>query len=68
MYGVSTESCVFATAIDAFAHDLVVTVVFDGTASVDWDLHEQTLERLPQQGRREAIESTDIQSRWRRRE
>jgi nicotinamidase-related amidase len=55
--GVSTESCVAATAIDAYAHDLRVGIVADATASVRWDLHDQTLESLKEQYRQPAISS-----------
>ena len=44
--GVSTESCIAATAMDAYAHDIEVTLVGDATASVDPELHDQTLARL----------------------
>jgi nicotinamidase-related amidase len=49
--GVSTESCVAATAIDAYARDLQATLVRDATASVDEALHEGVLERLHAQYR-----------------
>ena len=62
--GVSTESCVLATAIDAFAHDLAVTIVADGTASVDWDLHEHTLARLQAQYRQDVTDSAAVLRRW----
>jgi nicotinamidase-related amidase len=62
--GASTESCVLATAIDAFAHDLPVTIVWDGTASVRWELHDQTLTRLQHQYRQEVTTGADVQPRW----
>jgi nicotinamidase-related amidase len=51
--GVSTESCIAATAIDAYAHDLRVTLIEDATASVEWRLHDQTLEQLRRQYRQD---------------
>jgi nicotinamidase-related amidase len=51
--GVSTESCIAATAIDAYARDLRVVLVEDATASIERQLHDQTLERLHAQYRQE---------------
>jgi nicotinamidase-related amidase len=62
--GVSTESCVLATAIDAFAHDLAVTLVSDGTASVAWNLHDCTLRRLQAQYRHHVTESAAVVRHW----
>ena len=53
--GVSTESCIAATATDAYAHDLRVVLVEDATASVEKRLHDQTLERLHQQYRQDVV-------------
>ena len=53
--GVSTESCVAATAVDAYAHDLRVGIVIDATASVRWDLHVQTLRSLKEQYRQSTL-------------
>ena len=58
--GVSTESCIAATATDAYAHDLRVVLVSDATASVEWRLHEETLDRLRQQYRQPAVASEDV--------
>ena len=58
--GVSTESCVAATAIDAYARDLRVVLVEDATASIDWQLHDQTLERLHEQYRQEVCSAAEI--------
>lgn len=66
LVGVSTESCIAATARDAFAHDLRVTLVEDATASVDRDLHRQTLTRLAEQYRQEVVPIADVLDRWRR--
>jgi nicotinamidase-related amidase len=53
--GVSTESCIAATATDAYAWDLGVGLVLDATASVRWELHDHTLESLREQYRQPAL-------------
>jgi nicotinamidase-related amidase len=58
--GVSTESCIAATATDAYAHDLRVVLVEDATASVEWELHDQTLTRLKAQYRQEVAKAEDV--------
>ena len=58
--GVSTESCIAATATDAYARDLRVVLVEDATASVQWRLHDQTLERLHQQYRQDVVSAADV--------
>jgi nicotinamidase-related amidase len=58
--GVSTESCVAATATDAYAHDLRVTLVADATASVEWHQHDLTLERLRQQYRQQVCSVDEV--------
>ena len=55
MAGVSTESCIAATAADAYAHDLRVVLVEDATASVEKRLHDLTLERLREQYRQAVV-------------
>lgn len=60
LVGVSTESCIAATATDAYAHDLRVTLVEDATASVEWDLHDQTLARLRAQYRQDVVKAADV--------
>jgi nicotinamidase-related amidase len=55
--GVSTESCVAATAADAYARDLCVGVVLDATASVRWDLHDHTVDSLREQYRQPAMKA-----------
>jgi nicotinamidase-related amidase len=59
--GVSTESCIVATATDAYARNIPVVVVRDGTASVQEELHEQVLDRLQQQYRQEVQWADDVQ-------
>lgn len=56
--GVSTESCILATATDAYARDLAVAVVKDATASVQWQLHEQAIDSMQAQYRQPAIEAS----------
>lgn len=58
--GVSTESCINATATDAYAHDFRTVLVKDATASVEWRLHDQTLERLEAQYRQPVIPAADV--------
>ncbi|HEX5087622.1 MAG TPA: isochorismatase family cysteine hydrolase [Nocardioides sp.] len=53
--GVSTESCIAATATDAYARDLRVVLVDDATASVEWRLHDETLARLQRQYRQAVV-------------
>lgn len=53
--GVSTESCISATAVDAYARDLAVALVRDGTASVRWDLHDHTIDSLREQYRQPVV-------------
>ena len=62
--GVSTESCIAATASDAFAHDLLVTLVEDATASVDLVLHDRTLEQQTRQYRQPSLTSADLRRSW----
>jgi nicotinamidase-related amidase len=61
--GVSTESCIAATATDAYAHDLRVVLVEDATASVEKRLHDRTLERLHQQYRQEVASAGEVRFR-----
>ena len=58
--GVSTESCIAATATDAYARDLRVTLVEDGTASIEWAQHDQTLARLREQYRQDVASAADV--------
>lgn len=53
--GVSTESCIAATAVDAYARDFPVALVRDGTASVRWDLHDHTIDSLREQYRQPVV-------------
>ena len=58
--GVSTESCISATATDAYAHDLTVVLVRDATASVQEALHDQVLQRLHEQYRQEVVWAENV--------
>ncbi len=58
--GVSTESCIAATAIDAYARDLRVVLVEDATASIERQLHDRTLQRLHEQYRQEVRSAAEI--------
>jgi nicotinamidase-related amidase len=58
--GVSTESCIAATATDAYARDLRVVLVEDATASVEKRLHDETLERLHEQYRQDVVPTVDV--------
>ena len=59
--GVSTESCIAATATDAYARDLRVTLVEDATASIEWAQHDQTLARLKEQYRQDVVSAADVE-------
>ena len=63
--GVSTESCIAATAREAFAHDLRTVLVSDGTASVSWEEHDHTLATLQQQHRQEVLTGEQVRELWR---
>ena len=58
--GVSTESCIAATAEDGYAHDFRVVLVEDATASVEPGLHDDTLERLAKQYRQDVVSTDDV--------
>ncbi len=60
LVGVSTESCVRATASDAYAHDLRSVLVADATASVDASEHDEVLRRLHEQYRLPVVESAAV--------
>lgn len=62
--GVSTESCVAATARDAFALDLAVVLVSDATASVSREEHDHTLAMLQQQHRQQVLRADEVVAGW----
>jgi nicotinamidase-related amidase len=53
--GVSTESCIAATATEAYARDFRVGIVLDATASVRWELHDHAIASLRDQYRQPAL-------------
>ena len=63
--GASTESCIAASARDAFALDLGATLVSDATASVDWSEHDHTLSMLRTQHRQDVVTGAAVVRRWR---
>lgn len=62
--GVSTESCIAASARDAFARDFAVLLVSDATASVSWEEHDHTLAMLREQHRQEVLTADEVVTRW----
>ncbi|WP_205472489.1 cysteine hydrolase family protein [Nocardioides sp. SYSU D00038] len=58
--GISTESCIRATAIDAYAHDFRVVLPRDATASVDEQMHDETLSALSELYRQPVEWAADI--------
>lgn len=58
--GVLMESCIAATATDAYARDLRVALVEDATASVDTSQHDQTLRVLHEQYRQPRVAARDV--------
>lgn len=58
--GVSTHTCVAATAADAYAHNLRVTFAEDAIASHRPDLHEPTLNLLCEEFRFDRIGTTRL--------
>lgn len=59
--GVSTESCVNATATDAYARDFRVVLADRATASVDEDMHDHVLKLLSWQYRQPVVEPEEIE-------
>ncbi|MGO4295458.1 cysteine hydrolase family protein [Glutamicibacter sp. MCAF14] len=62
--GVSTDTCISATAADAFATNLPVAVARDATASGDPDFESSTLEFMRKQHRQKLLETNHIISQW----
>ena len=58
--GVSTESCIRATAADAYAHDLRSVLVADATASVSASQHDEVLRGLHEQYRLPVVRSAAV--------
>lgn len=59
--GISTESCIYTTAADAYAHDYRVTLVEDGTASVKWEEHDHALSMLQGLYRQRVARAAEIE-------
>ncbi|GAB3079967.1 cysteine hydrolase family protein [Nocardioides zeae] len=55
LVGISTESCVAATAADAYAHDLRVVLVEDGVLAPDAERHRASLAHLEDLYRQPAL-------------
>lgn len=60
MAGVSSHTCVAATASDAFAANLAVVVATDAVASEDPDFEDVTLKLLREQHRQRLAETSSI--------
>lgn len=58
--GVSSETCISATATDAFAANLPVFLARDALASEDDDFEQMTLEYLTSQYRQVVKDTRDI--------
>ncbi|HEY1135523.1 MAG TPA: isochorismatase family cysteine hydrolase, partial [Nocardioides sp.] len=58
--GISTESCVATTAIDAYAHDLRVVLVADAVLTPDPGRHRAVLEHLAELYRQPAVTLDDL--------
>ena len=61
--GVSTESCIAATATDAYARDFRVILADRATASVHEAMHHSVLSRLSWQYRQPILEPDEIEFR-----
>lgn len=62
--GVSSETCISATAADAFAANLPVAVATDATASADPDFEGTTLEFMRKQHRQKLKTTLEIITDW----
>ncbi|KRF11381.1 hypothetical protein ASG90_16630 [Nocardioides sp. Soil797] len=58
--GVSTHTCVAATAADAYAHDLHVVLVENAIASHRPELHQPTLDLLCEEFRFRSLATADV--------
>ena len=58
--GVSTHTCVMATAIDAYAANLRLIIAEDGVASHDPSFHDMTLRLLEQEYRARIVAHSEI--------
>lgn len=62
--GVSTESCIAATASDAYAHDLHVVLVEDAIGCADEHLHTHHLRLLNSLYRQDIRSAADVDFTW----
>lgn len=60
LLGVSTHSCIYQTASDAYAHNLRVIIARDAVASHDERWHEPALSMLAQEYRQQVLGSADL--------
>lgn len=60
LLGVSTHSCVFLTAADAYAHNFRVLLAKDAIASHDPSYHESTLALLQQEYRQKSYTNLNL--------
>lgn len=58
--GVSTESCIAATAADAYARDIRVLLVNEAVASIDPGLNRRTQKQLDQQYRQPTVPLDEV--------
>ena len=58
--GVSTHTCIFQTAADAYAHNVRVVLAEDAIASHDPQLHTVALDLLKQEYRQSTLSNKDI--------
>lgn len=58
--GVSTESCILATVIDAYARNLRPVLVTDALASSDEELHDRVIDQLSRQYRLATADAATI--------
>ncbi|MFW6773870.1 cysteine hydrolase family protein [Nocardioides sp. CPCC 205120] len=58
--GISTESCIGATALDAYSHDFETVLVADAIASPSQDSHVRTLDHLGRSYRQPGVGVADV--------
>lgn len=62
LLGVSTHSCIYQTASDAYAHNLRVLIAKDAVASHDMRWHDPALAMLEQEYRQSALGTDELRS------
>lgn len=63
LLGVSTHSCIYQTASDAYAHNVEVLIAKDAVASHDMQWHEPALAMLEQEYRQPSLTSAELHAR-----